>query len=142
MADYSLVEAAKRLGATTEAVRARVKRKSLEGFQDNKGRWRVFLPDGQTPDRTLSSEASSCLSEQVQAASEHDLTTIQMRERIAWLEGKLEGAEARLSDRDRELMEVKAERDRLLTLIGEAQSALAKRHQGIFLQLWNRLFGG
>ena len=43
MPDYSLAEAARRLGATTEAVRARLKRKSLEGFRDNKGRWRVRL---------------------------------------------------------------------------------------------------
>jgi chromosome segregation ATPase len=139
--EYPLAEVAERLGTTTEAVRARVKRGSLEGFRDNHGRWRVRLPDDQTADRTASGEASSHVSAQGNGASGHDQTVSELRERIARLEGKLEGTEARLSDRDRELGEVKAERDRLLTMLTELQTALTRRSEGTLTRLWDRLFG-
>jgi hypothetical protein len=101
MSDYSLRDAAARLGTTTEAVRARLKRHSLEGYRDNRGRWRVRLPDDQTNDQLST-----------QPASGHTQSHVRMRERIAFLEGALAGLEARLADRDRELADAKTERDR------------------------------
>ncbi len=139
--EYPIAEAAQRLGTTTEAVRARVKRGSLEGFRDNHGRWRVRLPDDQTDGQTVSGEASSRVSAQANGASRHDQTVGELRERIARLEGKLEGTEARLADRDRELGEMKVERDRLLTMLAEAQSAMVLRRQGSLTRWWERLQG-
>jgi hypothetical protein len=143
--DYPLVEAALRLGTTTEAVRARLKRRSLDGYRDNKGHWRVLLPDGEalvrTDSQTVSGQASSRLSEQEESVSGRDRTLGELREELARLEGRLEGYAARLSDRDRELSEVKVERDRLLDLLGQAQAALAKRGEGIFVKLRDQLTG-
>jgi hypothetical protein len=141
MTDYSLAEAAHRLGITTEALRARVKRKSLEGYRDNRGRWRVRLPDGQTNERSVPPDASGHLSGRAPPSSEHEGTLVRLRERVAWLEGKLEGVEGRLSDREQELSEVKTERDRLLAMLEEAQAALTRREQGVFGRLRNRLLG-
>ncbi len=41
----SVLEAARLLGTTPDSVRARLRRRSLEGYRDNAGRWRVVLPD-------------------------------------------------------------------------------------------------
>jgi hypothetical protein len=143
MTDYSLAEAAHRLGVTTEAMRARVKRKSLEGYRDNRGRWRVRLPNDRTNDRSVSQGVSGHLSGRAppSSESEHDGTLVRLRERVAWLEGKLEGVEGRLSDREQELSEVKTERDRLLAMLEEAQAAFIRQQQGMFSQLRNRLLG-
>ncbi len=42
----SVLEAARRLGTTPDAVRSRLRRRTLEGYRDNVGRWHVVLPDG------------------------------------------------------------------------------------------------
>lgn len=140
MPELSLPEAARRLDTTTEALRARLRRKSVEGFRDNRGRWRVLLPDDLTTDQTPAGEASNRLSDHVFTLSGHDLTLHDMRERIGRLEGKLEGVEARLADRDRELLDVKTERDRLLGMLGEAHAGLLRRRRGFVGWLRDRWF--
>jgi hypothetical protein len=146
VADYSLPEAAARLGTSTEAVRARVKRKSLDGYRDNRGRWRVCLPDGegsdQTPDQTAAEVASGRVSGREEGASGRVPTDGEARERVAFLEGKLEGLEARLTDRDRELAALRAERDELLSMLREAQAGLVQQSQGLSLKrVWRKFFG-
>ena len=140
MPELSLPEAARRLDTTTEALRARLRRKSVEGFRDNRGRWRVLLPDDLTTDQTPSGEASNRLSDHVFALSGHDMTLHDMRERLGRFEGKLEGVEARLADRDRELLEVKTERDRLLGMLGEAHASLFRKRRGFVGWLRDRWF--
>jgi hypothetical protein len=46
-----VLEAARRMGVTPDAVRARLRRGTLEGYRDNSGNWRVVLNDT-TPDTT------------------------------------------------------------------------------------------
>src|SRR5690242_5716920 len=103
MSDYSLKDAAARLGTTTEAVRARIRRHSLEGYRDNHGRWRVRLPDDQTNNQSPTQPVSSHLSGHIVSASRHPQSHVRMRERIAFLEGTLAEITKRLTDRDREL---------------------------------------
>ena len=91
----------------------------------------MLLPDDLTTDQTPSGEASNRLSDHVFALSGHDMTLHDMRERLGRFEGKLEGVEARLADRDRELLEVKAERDRLLGMLGEAHASLFRKRRGL-----------
>ena len=43
--DVSVIEAAYLLGVTPDALRSRLRRRTLEGYRDNLGRWRVVLPD-------------------------------------------------------------------------------------------------
>jgi hypothetical protein len=47
-----VLEAARRLGITPDAVRARLRRGSLEGYRDNTGNWRIVSNDT-TGDTTL-----------------------------------------------------------------------------------------
>jgi hypothetical protein len=51
-----VLEAARRLGVTPDAVRARLRRGTLEGYRDNSGNWRIVSNDttvSATPDMTL-----------------------------------------------------------------------------------------
>jgi chromosome segregation ATPase len=43
-------DAARILGLSTDAVRAKLRRGTLEGYRDNRGNWRVILPDRMRPD--------------------------------------------------------------------------------------------
>jgi chromosome segregation ATPase len=43
-----VLEAARRLGLTPDAVRARLRRGTLEGYRDNSGNWRIVLNDTTT----------------------------------------------------------------------------------------------
>ena len=56
----SVLEAARQLGTTPDSVRSRLRRRTLEGYRDNAGRWRVVLPDGTRdgPDRKPTERAT------------------------------------------------------------------------------------
>jgi hypothetical protein len=144
VADYTLIDAAARLGLTPEAVRARVKRGRLEGYRDNHGRWRVRLPDadGRGVDRLdtppeLSGQASA---HTPPPSTQHQMdSTARDRLAIVFLHGKVDGLEARLADRDRECAELKAERDRLLAMLEQTQAALIRTNSGRLARLWDRL---
>ena len=43
-----VLEAARRLGITPDAVRARLRRGTLEGYRDNSGNWRIVSDDTTT----------------------------------------------------------------------------------------------
>ena len=50
-----VLEAARRLGVTPDAVRARLRRGTIEGYRDNSGNWRIVSNDttvSATPDTT------------------------------------------------------------------------------------------
>jgi hypothetical protein len=40
-----VLEAARRLGVTPDAVRAKLRRGTLEGYRDNSGNWRIVSND-------------------------------------------------------------------------------------------------
>ena len=99
----SLPKAARLLGLTPEAVRQRIKRGEIEGFRDNRGRWQVRL--GESDQQPLASGLPNA-AELAGAKAE-----------LARWQERAEQVGKRLADRDRELVEVKAERDRLLALV-------------------------
>lgn len=99
----SVAEAARALGISSEAVRMRLRRRSLEGYRDGGGRWRVRLevPTEQTtePDSTIDRTATpGDTSAVVVAASREAL--------------------------ERDKADLQAERDRLLAMV---EATLAER---------------
>jgi hypothetical protein len=119
-----LPKAARLLGLTPEAVRQRIKRGEIEGFRDNRGRWQVRL--GESDQQPLASGLPN-----VAELAEAKADLARWQERADQL-GK------RLADRDRELAEVKVERDRLLAMLDEALAAPRKRRPWPGLKAWWR----
>lgn len=87
-------EAARLLGKSADAVRSALRRGSLEGYRDNQGEWRIpltGLPDRQaTPDDHLRQE----LEQARRQADDRQATVVELRERLARLEGELAGVKA------------------------------------------------
>lgn len=121
-----VLEAARRLGITPDSVRARLRRRTLEGFRDNAGRWWVYLPGGTSQSSTDIAQGINVVSADttrggrvVSADRMADLMTetAALREKLAAAEQRLMDAEshaaARLTDRDRQVADLQAERDRL-----------------------------
>lgn len=95
-------EAARLLGKSTDAVRSALHRKTLAGFRDNRGEWRIpraELPQGSGDGSTgahefLRQELDRTRGELEQAqrqASDRQATVAELRERIARLEGEAAG---------------------------------------------------
>lgn len=97
-----VVEAARRLGITPDAVRAKLRRRSLEGFRDNQGRWHVVLPDTIGGSRNTTSPVAApagdttghdaAVARQDSGSSEPDREAIiaELRARVASLEADKE----------------------------------------------------
>ncbi len=114
----SVAEAAERLGISTEAVRMRLKRRTLPGDRDEAGHWRVWLPADERP--TNGDPTPS------QQPTQRDLTTDptpanallgHLRDEVNFLRGQLADTQAALDQRSRELA---AERERFDVLHREA----------------------
>ena len=134
----TISEAAERSGRKIDAMRALVRRGRLPRRKGNRGEWLVQLPESMRQSDTATAQDSvldngldteiASLREQaakLQLAlvrTEGELATVR-----AVADANATAAERLLTDRDRELSEVKTERDRLLTMLGEAQAALARR---------------
>ena len=118
----SVAEAAERLGLSTEAVRMRLKRRTLPGDRDDAGHWRVWLSaDEQVPNTDLTPSQQS-----TSQATHRDLTTDptpanalldHLRDEVNFLRGQLADTQAALDQRSRELA---AERERFDVLHREA----------------------
>jgi hypothetical protein len=70
------------------------------------------------------------------ARTEGELATVR-----SVAEANADAAERLLAERNATIAEVKAERDRLLELLSQAQSALVRREGGFFTRLRDRLLG-
>ncbi len=125
-----LPRAARLLGLTPEAVRQRVKRGEIEAFRDNRGRWQVRL--GESDQQRLATPLPSA---EELAGTKAELARWQERaDQLA----------NRLADRDRELLEVKAERDRLLGLVEQlaAERRPERRPWPGLKAWWRRVWEG
>jgi chromosome segregation ATPase len=103
-----VLEAARRLGITPDAVRARLRRGSLEGYRDNTGNWRIVSNDT-TGDTTLEALRHDT------DTTRHDGVSPELaRLMMAFME-RMEAEQARLTEeRDRlrdELQEARADAD-------------------------------
>jgi hypothetical protein len=103
-----VLEAARRLGITPDAVRARLRRGSLEGYRDNTGNWRIVSNDT-TGDTTLEPPRHDT------DTTRHDGVSPELaRLMMAFME-RMEADQARLTEeRDRlrdELQEARADAD-------------------------------
>src|SRR3954453_22803572 len=70
-ATISVQEAARRLGKSVDAMRSALRRKSLEGYRDNQGDWRVLLaalPTDGDRSRDSSEQALDVLREELRQA--------------------------------------------------------------------------
>ena len=115
-----IVEAATRLGLSTETVRKRLQRGKLKGFKGTDGAWRVVLPEpeqpGQSPDN--GQDASPDNQAPLVAA---------LKDEIAFLRSQLQA-------RDDEIR-------RAHVLIQQAQKQTAPLLPGQRRAWWQRLFG-
>lgn len=131
----TISEAAKLTGRNIDAMRALVRRGRVPRRKGNKGEWLVQVPQT-LPQADSGIDSHSVLDTARDRDSDTKLQELrdqvaELRIALARAEGRLEGTEARLADRDRELGEVKAERDRLLEMMAEAQASLTRRNKGM-----------
>ena len=148
----TISEAAERSGRKIDAMRALVRRGRVPRRKGNNGAWLVQLPgtvsqtdrdsaldpitdNGLDTDLLLLREQLTKLRFAL-ARTEGELTTVR-----SVAEANSAAAERLLSERNGTITELRAERDRLLELLGQAQSALAKRGGGSLARLWDWLFG-
>ena len=139
----SVLDAARLLGTTPDSVRAKLRRRSLEGYRDNDGRWRVLLPDGmgggrdsRPTEHTPSADATATVAT---VADSHAELIAELRARIQSLERRLDEAQAerRLQQEAHE-----AEVDRLLTVVEQlsAERRAPERRPWPGLRRWWRRF--
>jgi chromosome segregation ATPase len=97
------------MGVSTQAMRVRIKRGSLEHRRDNRGRLLVQVAN-----------------DEAQPGGDAGAT---LRERVARLEERLANADALRARVEGELAEVKAERDRLLALVERLAAERRPEHR-------------
>ena len=122
-----VLEAGKALGITPDAVRAKLRRRTLEGFRDNHGRWRVVLPDTTTDTPSDIREAVATRRDTTpEELAGLQATVAELRARVESLEGErdrlLSILETGLRERERE--------PSLLNSIRRTAAALADRVTG------------
>jgi hypothetical protein len=105
----SIAEAAAQLNTTTEAIRMRLKRGTLDGYRDNRGRWRVCLSANLTPTEPV--QTADLTSDPTSDQTQHELDQLRVQtERVLELEKAL--AEERI--RSAEQVAIATERQRQL----------------------------
>lgn len=115
-----VLEAALRLNITPDAVRAKLRRRTLEGFRDNQGRWRVVLPDT-IGDTTTSSRDTT--------ERPTDTTATVDRSAVAALEATVGELRARVDS-------LEDERDRLLTILADRERGAGPRFRDTLRRLF------
>jgi len=122
MVAVSVAEAAEHLGISTEAVRMRLKRRTLPGDRDQAGHWRVWIPADPTPANGDPRPSQQPTEQATQRDPTPDLTPTyalvdHLRDEVTFLRGQLADTQAALDQRSRELA---AERERFDVLHREA----------------------
>jgi hypothetical protein len=118
----SVAEAAEHLGISSEAVRMRLKRRTLPGDRDEAGHWRVWLPVGQhrpntDPTPTQRETEHPTQRDPTGDPTPPDALVAHLRDEVAFLRGQLTETQAALALRSEELA---AERQRFDVLHREA----------------------
>lgn len=133
---YTVTEAAKILRVTDRAVRKWLSQGSLEGSQDDSGRWQI-------PQRAVHARLEE---RPPREAREEPESAGEMLEIVRDLERRLGRAEARAELTERAESTLREERDRLLTERGEAQEEARRLREQLDAErgkgFWRRLFGG
>ena len=106
-----IATAARQLGITTDAVRARLRRGSLQGYRDNLGRWLVLMSGTDPTDLTRLDDDRSRPDSDRPDRSERDAVVQAVREHIETVKAELE-CEREQADRLRvDLAAVSRKRD-------------------------------
>ena len=108
----TVAEAAARLGISTEAVRMRLKRRTLPGARGEDGTWRVYLPADPPPPNGDPTATQWATERPTERDPTPDPTAL-----VAHLEAEVAYLRAELAERSRELA---AERERADVLMREA----------------------
>jgi chromosome segregation ATPase len=113
-----VLEAARRLGVTPDAVRARLRRGTIEGYRDNSGNWRIVSND------TTASATSDTMLE----PSRHDAMSPDLARLLTALVERIETDQARLiEERDIARAEAQEARADQVRMFDELR-ALADKH--------------
>ncbi len=128
----SVADAAERLGISTEAVRMRLKRRTLPGDRDQAGHWRVWIPTDPTPANGDPTPSQQPTEQTTQLDPTPDLTPTNalldhLRDEVNFLRGQLADTQAALDQRSRELA---AERERFDVLHREALARIPALRAG------------
>ena len=114
----SATETAERLGISSEAVRMRLKRRTLPGDRDGAGHWRVWLSADQHRPNTDPPPTQRVTEHPTQPdPTPRDALVAHLREDVAFLRGQLTETQTALALRSQELA---AERERFDVLHREA----------------------
>jgi DNA repair exonuclease SbcCD ATPase subunit len=120
-----VLEAARRLGVTPDAVRARLRRGTLEGYRDNSGNWRVVSNDttvSATPDTTPEPHRHDI------DTTRHDGVSPELARLLTALVERIETDQARLiEERDTARAEAQEARADQVRMFDELR-ALADKH--------------
>jgi chromosome segregation ATPase len=113
-----VLEAARRLGVTPDAVRARLRRGTIEGYRDNSGNWRIV-----SNDTTVSATSDTMLE-----PSRHDAVSPDLARLLTALIERIETDQARLiKERDEARTEAQEARADQIRMFDELR-ALADKH--------------
>jgi hypothetical protein len=116
-----VLEAARRLGVTPDAVRARLRRGTLEGYRDNSGNWRIVSNDT-TADTTPEPVRHDT------DTTRHDVVSPELARLLKALVERIETDQARLiEERDATRAETQEARADQVRMFDELR-ALADRH--------------
>src|SRR3954451_16984515 len=100
-----VLEAARRLGVTPDAIRARLRRGTLEGYRDNSGNWRIVSTD----------TTADTMHDTTRELVRHDVVSPDLTRLLKALVERIEADQARLIEEraqlQDELREARAEAD-------------------------------
>jgi hypothetical protein len=128
-----VLEAAKRLGITPDAVRSKVRRGKLDGYRDNRGNWRIVLPDTTpTVNGRDSDTTTGALIQELRERAER------AEARAERLEGQADDARRRADDLADRLAAVERERHADHAELGRLRAELEQARR----LWWRRLISG
>ena len=133
----TLNEAARVTGLSAEALRARLRRGTLQGFRGNDGRLRVYIePADRAAGHPATAERPGGRPAARPVERPGELTELHTRAAVA--EALAAELRQRLEELRRDLAEVKVERDRLLAMLDEALAERRERRPWPGLRAWWR----
>jgi septal ring factor EnvC (AmiA/AmiB activator) len=137
----TVVEAARRLGVTPQAVRARIKRGSLESRPDNKGNLLVLVSESADNPPATREEAVATLREQVarleeRRAADEEIKAA-LRERVEELKGERDAERRRAEQAEIRHAELDAQLEAILRQLNKLEE---RRRPWPGLKVWWRRF--